>query len=94
MIDTSKVVVYPLKDCEYVDLDQGKRVKFTMQKTDKAFPSFIQADSVSSRFATSVAENEILRTFFFLRSTIIPSVDQKYPIGEHFPNHSRPKLRR
>gem|GEM_PF-2763929 len=63
----------------------GRRINVTKQKTDSALSAFRNADSGSSKFATTVADNSILRTMFFLQSKSSSSIDLRFPVVEEFP---------
>ncbi|MDG6921880.1 MAG: hypothetical protein JRN67_01145, partial [Nitrososphaerota archaeon] len=85
MIDNSKISIAPLNPIAIENLNNSGKVKFSRQKTDESLSAFREGGSHADTFASTVAEDPILRTFFFLASTRTPQFDRKYPILEVIP---------
>jgi hypothetical protein len=80
-----KLVIHPSSPEINFTFDDGRSFTITRTKYDDLLLSFATSDSLSSRFVSTTAEVDILRTFLFLEGSKHPQVNSNYPMAQFFP---------
>lgn len=85
MTVSAKTCAYLAAGEEIVQLARTSRIKVSSQKTDMMLADLKDDSSTTSRFTRTVADDDVLRTFFMLSSSTQQSLNEKFPAMQSYP---------